>query len=75
MLPIHKANLRMGKNSIDNDCKQRVYRDNLQWIPQGLSQNLKETPQDFTKVFNTEDVTTNEVIKRNQYCKKSWVPY
>ena len=32
---------------------------------QGRSQNLKEVPQNFTEVFNIDDV-----IQRNQHCKE-----
>ena len=34
---------------------------------QGRSQNLKELPQNFTKVFNIDDVTANDVMQRNQH--------
>ena len=34
---------------------------------QGRSQNLKEVPQNFTEVFNIDDVTAND---RNQHCKE-----
>ena len=37
---------------------------------QGRSQNLKEVPQNFTEVFNFDDVTANDVIRRNQHCKE-----
>ena len=37
---------------------------------QGRSQSLKEVPQNFTEVFNIDDVTANEVIKRNQHRKE-----
>ena len=37
---------------------------------QGLIQNLKEVPQNFTKVFNIDDVTANDVIQRNQHRKE-----
>ena len=36
---------------------------------QGRSQNLKEVPQNFTEVFNIDDVTANDVIQRNQHRK------
>ena len=38
-------------------------------IGQGRSQNLKEITQNFTEVFNIDDVTANEVIQRNQHRK------
>ena len=43
---------------------------------QGRSQNLKEVPQNFTEVFNIDDVTANDVIQRNEHPKekKTWVP-
>ena len=37
---------------------------------QGRSQNLKELPQNFTEVFNIDDVTVNDVIQRNQHRKE-----
>ena len=37
---------------------------------QGRSQNLKEVPQNFTEVFNIDDVTANDVIQRNQHRKE-----
>ena len=37
---------------------------------QRRSQNLKEVPQNFTEVFNTDDVTANDVIQRNQHRKE-----
>ena len=37
---------------------------------QGRSQNLKELPQNFTEVFNIDDVTANDVIQRNQHRKE-----
>ena len=36
----------------------------------GCSQNLKEVPQNFTEVFNIDDVTANDVIQRNQHRKE-----
>ena len=39
-------------------------------LTQGHSQNLKEVPQNFTEVFNIDDVTANNVIQRNQHCKE-----
>ena len=36
---------------------------------QGRSQNLKEVPQNFTEVFNIDDVTA-DIIQRNQHCKE-----
>ena len=33
----------------------------------GAQQNLKEVPQNFTEVFNVDDVTANDVIQRNQH--------
>ena len=35
----------------------------------GRSQNLKEVPQNFTKVFKIDEVTANNVIQRNQHRK------
>ena len=32
----------------------------------GRSQNLKEVPQNFTEIFNVNDVAANDVIQRNQ---------
>ena len=37
---------------------------------QGRSQKLKEVPQNFTEVFNIHDVTSNDVIQRNQHRKE-----
>ena len=37
---------------------------------QGCSQNLKEVPQNFTEVFNIDDVAANDVIQRNQHRKE-----
>ena len=37
---------------------------------QGRSQNLKEVPQNFTEVFNIDDVTANDVIQRSQHRKE-----
>ena len=34
------------------------------------SQNLKEVPQNFAKVFNIDDVRANDVIQRNQHHKE-----
>ena len=31
------------------------------------SQNLKEVFQNFTELFDTDDVTANDVIQRNQH--------
>ena len=36
---------------------------------QGRSHNLKEKPQNFTKVFSVDDVTCDDVIRRNQHRK------
>ena len=36
---------------------------------QGRSQNLREVPQNFKKVFIIDDVTGNDAIQRNQYRK------
>ena len=36
----------------------------------GRSQNLKEILQNFTEIFNIGDVTANDIIQRNQYCKE-----
>ena len=36
---------------------------------QGRSQNLREVPQNFKKVFIIDDVTANDAIQRNQYRK------
>ena len=41
------------------------------WYVQGHSQNLKEVPQNFTEVFKIDDVTTNDVMQRNQHCKET----
>ena len=35
----------------------------------GCSQNLKEVPQNFTEVFNTDDAA-NDVIQRNKHRKE-----
>ena len=37
---------------------------------QGRSQNLKELPQNFTEVFNIDDVTANDAIQRNEHPKE-----
>ena len=39
-------------------------------IYQGRSQNLKEVPQNFTEVFNSHDVTANDVIQSKQHHKE-----
>ena len=36
---------------------------------QGRCQNLKEVPQNFTQVFNIDDVTASDVIQRNEHHK------
>ena len=36
-------------------------------IYKGRSQNLKEVPQNFMEVFNVDDVTTNDIIQKNQH--------
>ena len=35
------------------------------YMYRGRSQNLKEVPQNFTEVFSIDEVTANDVIKRN----------
>ena len=37
---------------------------------QGRSQNLKEVPQNYTDVFNIDEVTANDVIQRNRHRKE-----
>ena len=37
---------------------------------QGRSQNLKEVPQNFTEVFNIDDVTANDVYRETNIAKK-----
>ena len=37
---------------------------------QGHIQNLKEVPQNFTEVFNIDDVADDDVMQRNQHCKQ-----
>ena len=37
---------------------------------QGRNQNLKEVPQNYTDVFNVDDVTANDVIQRKQHRKE-----
>ena len=39
-------------------------------VNQGRTQNLKEVLQNFTKVFNFDDVTSSNVIQRNQHHKQ-----
>ena len=34
------------------------------------SQNLKEVPQNFMEVFNADDATVNDVIRKNQHRQK-----
>ena len=34
---------------------------------QGRKQNLKEVPQNFTEVFNIDNVTLDDVIQRNKH--------
>ena len=34
------------------------------------SQNLKEVPQNFKKVFNVGDVIASDVMRRNQHRKE-----
>ena len=43
---------------------------NYQSKIQERNQNLKEAPQNFTEVFNIDDVTANDVIRRNQHRKE-----
>ena len=31
---------------------------------------MKEVPQNFTEVFNVDDVTANDAIQRKQHCKE-----
>ena len=45
--------------------------NNIELTPQGRSQNLKEVPQNFTEVFDIDDVTANDVIQRNQHYKET----
>ena len=44
--------------------------NNIELTPQGRRQNLKEVPQNFTEVFDIDDVTANDVIQRNQHYKE-----
>ena len=37
---------------------------------QGRIQNLKKVPQNFTEVFNIDDVTANDIIQKNQHRKE-----
>ena len=37
---------------------------------QGCSLNLKKAPQNFTEVFNIDDVTANDIIQRNKQRKE-----
>ena len=37
---------------------------------QRCSQNLKEVPQNFTEVFNVDDVTANDVFRETNITKK-----
>ena len=39
------------------------------FIP-GRIQNLKKVPQNFTEVFNIDDVTANDIIQKNQHRKE-----
>ena len=41
---------------------------------QGRSQNLKEVPQNFTEVFNIDDVTANDRETNIAKKKKTWAP-
>ena len=36
----------------------------------GRSQSLNEVPQNFTEVYNVDDVSANDVIRRNQHRKE-----
>ena len=38
--------------------------------PEVHSQNLKEVPQNFTEVFNVDDVAPIDVMQRNQHRKE-----
>ena len=38
---------------------------------QGRSQNLKDVAQHFTEVLNVDDVTVNDVIRRNEHRKEN----
>ena len=52
-----------------NDSNSTNYREVIPLSPKptrsGGRQNLKEVPQNFTKVFNVDDVKANDVIRRN----------
>ena len=39
------------------------------------SQNLKEIPQNFTEVFNIDDVTAKDVKQRNQHSKEKKIEF
>ena len=51
-----------------NDSSSTNYREVIPLSPKptrsGGRQNLKEVPQNFTKVFNVDDVKANDVIRR-----------
>ena len=49
---------------------QRITHEKKFYLEQGCSQNLKEVPQNFTQVFNIDDVKANDVIPRNQHRKE-----
>ena len=37
---------------------------------QGRIQNFKKVPQNFTEVFNIDDITANDIIQKNQHRKE-----
>ena len=60
--------------------KKPVYDDELnrvggcisqnQLTVQGCSQNFKKVLENFTEVFNVDDVTVYDLIRRNQHPRK-----
>ena len=53
-----------------NMNKSKWSKTNLFAYRQGRRPNLKEVPQNFTEAFNVGNVTTNDVIRKNQHRKE-----
>ena len=53
------------KNKYGN--KSKLWFTDTDSLMQGRSQNLKEVPQNFMKIFNVDDVIANDVIEKNQH--------
>ena len=51
-------------------CYYYKQQAKLSVINQERSQNLKEIPQNFKKVFNVDDATDSDIIQWNQHRKE-----